>query len=293
MQEPGPDTIKLSSINIWTQNVRLIAILGNSWTSKERFENNIVDKNPRDYFDIRPHATTSPTWRHSLSNKIVVAEGAFLENYSKGGYTLDAFLNDKDKLEKWACDLPELSILHIGACDLANTGKYDKENVKKQFLKDLSHFLREWPVRARKTLKDVRRETKFDRRLEDHKWMLVKIPVWDESNGIRNITNAEFKELRRKANTALKTVRTSFWKEFRAVILSTDLQHPEFYPNSVHLTPRCQREFNRQVLSAAAKVVCEFCSWTQNDFVPAEHNRLASNCHKCDKDTLAPQKIII
>ena len=293
MQEPGRDTIKLINKNTWTQNVRVIALLGDSWTSKKRFEHNIVDNNPADYIDICPHATTSSTWRHSESNKIVVAECAFLKNYSKGGYTLEEFLNDEDKLEKWARDYPDLSILHVGACDLANTGKYNKDNVKKQFIKDLSYFLREWPRRAKKTLDDGWRKAKFDRSLADHKWLIVKIPAWDESNGIRNITNDVFKELRRKTNSALKNARTSFWNEFRAVILSTELQHPEFHSNSVHLTPSCQIEFNRQVLSAAAKVVCEFCTWTKTDFVPAEHNRLVSNCDKCEKDALAPHRIII
>ena len=134
MQEPGPDTIRLFDINS-TQDVRLIALLGDSWTSKGRFEREIVDV-PRDYINIRPHATSSSTGNDSLSNKIVVAEGAFLENYSEGGYTLNAFLNNKDKLNKWARELPELSILHVGACDIANNGNYEQKTVKRQFLND-------------------------------------------------------------------------------------------------------------------------------------------------------------
>ena len=73
--------------------------------------------------------------------------------------------------------MPELSILHVGACDIANTGKYERETVKKEFLNDLSHFLREWPDRAKDTLKDDRLKFQFDKRLENYKWMVVKIPV--------------------------------------------------------------------------------------------------------------------
>ena len=126
MQEPGLETVKLFNANS-TQDVRLIALLGDSWTSKGRLEREIVDDVPRDYINIRPHATSSSTGNDSLSNKIVVAEGAFLENYSEGGYTLNAFLNNKDKLNKWAHELPELSILHVGACDIANTGNYERK----------------------------------------------------------------------------------------------------------------------------------------------------------------------
>ena len=99
--------------------------------------------------------------------------------------------------------------------------------------------------------------------------------------------------MRKRVNSALHNVRTKFWKEFRAVIVATDLQYPKFLPNSVHLTPKYQKEFNRQVLSAAAKVICEFCSWTKTHFVSAEHNWLLGKCYQCKKDALAPHKIII
>ena len=91
MQEPGPKTIKLFDLNS-TKDVRLIAILGDSWTSKNRIKYNIVDNLPRDYIDIRPHATSSSTGNASLSNRIVVSEGAFVENYSIGGHTLELYL---------------------------------------------------------------------------------------------------------------------------------------------------------------------------------------------------------
>ena len=79
MQEPGLETVKLFNVNS-TQDVRLIALLGDSWTSKGRFEREIVDDVPRDYINIRPHATSSSTGNASLSNRIVVSEGAFVEN---------------------------------------------------------------------------------------------------------------------------------------------------------------------------------------------------------------------
>ena len=118
-----------------------------------------------------------------------------------------------------------------------NKKRYNVDNIKKLFLKDLSDFIKQWPIEARKTLKDnARLLTKFDRRYANHKWMVVKIPVWDISDGIRNMSKKDFGELRKRANKALKTARTSFWKDHKAVILSIDLQHPEFLPKSVHPT---------------------------------------------------------
>ena len=285
MQEPGLETVKLFDINS-TQDVRLVAILGDSWTSEGRFKNEIFDTVPRDYIDIRPHATSSQTGNSPLSNRIVVAEGAFIQNYSQGGYTLDAFLADTEIQQKWAREVPELTIVHVGACDLANSGKYNRANAKSQFPIDLSHFLKEWPKSARKTLKSARRELRFDRRWENHKWLVVKIPVWDQSNGIRNISTDEFKYMRKRVNSGLHDGRTRFWKECRAVIMSTDLSFPKFLPKSVHLTPKFQTKFNKQVLSAAAKVLCEFCPWTKGEFVPAEHNWLVGKFYQCRKDLL-------
>merc|ERR1711874_240917 len=109
---------------------------------------------------------------------------------------------------------------------------------------------------------------------ENHKWLIVKIPVCDQSNGIKGISKKKFAYMRKRVNTALKHVRTTFWKEFRAIIVATDLQYPKFDRNTVHLTSEYQKEYNKQVLSAAAKLICEFCPWTKGEFVPEEHNQL-------------------
>ena len=299
MQEPAPSTIKLFNINS-TQDVRLLAVLGDSWTSKGRFRPEIVDTNPRDYVDIRPHATSSETGNNSLSGKIVVANGAFIENYSEGGYTLDRFLNDGVRLGKWAREVPELTILHVGACDIVNERKYESNTIKKQFVKDVADFMDEWPKKARETLDKEpsslhKRHLKntFDHRLPKHQWLIVRIPVWDASNGIRYMDNKVFGDLRRKANSGLADARTRFWLEHRAVVLPIDLQSPQFIPGQVHLTDQYQREFNRQVLSAAAKIVCEFCHWTRERLVSREHNQLVDRSRRCAKDALAPYRFII
>ena len=136
-----------------------------------------------------------------------------------------------------------------------------------------------------------RKRAEFDRRQPNHKWMIVKIPAWDESYGIRGMTKNYFGLLRKKANTALKNARTYLWEKFRAVIFAPNLQHPQFQRNSVHLTAEYQVIFNSQVLSAAAKVICEFCTWTYTDFIPAEHNRMIETSHTCEKDSFVPPKI--
>ena len=295
MQVPGRDTVQLFNLNSCVTSQRIIALLGDSWMTSDKFTNILEDTIPTDCIDIRPHASTN----HSVSEisqnrRLSVCDTAIIRNYSRGGYTLDKFLKDDKRIERWAREIPRVSVLHVGACDFANTDKYNSTNVKKQFVTNLDHFLEEWTNKARKvglSLPSSRLRSNFDRGLASHKWMIVKIPVWDQSNGIRGISKDEFTTLRRKANSALRDVRTSFWIKFRAVIVPTTLQHPEFQQGSVHLTEKHQDLFNRQILSAAAKLVCEFCPWTEGNFVPAEHNWMVSNSHICAKDSLVPPRI--
>ena len=286
--------VKLHILNSCQVNFRLIDLLGDSYTSKDRIKNS-VSEGPHDHINIDPHATTGCLQSNIRDTpKIRIATGAFLNNFSQGGYTFERFLkNDHGELGKWARHVPELSILHVGACDIANTGKYNAGNIKKNFIVDLKNFLTEWPKKARKELKeDYRRKTvEFDRRLPYHKWMIVKIPAWDESDGIRGMAKEEFKLMRKKVNAALGNARTHLWKEFRAVIFAPNLQHPQFQQGSVHLTAEYQEIFNRQVLSAAAKVICEFCTWTYTDFIPAEHNRMTETSQTCKKDSFVPPKL--
>ena len=80
---------------------------------------------------------------------------------SKGGYTIDKYLLDTERQALWARQVPDLSVLHIGACDLANTDKYTLENVKELFIADLGRFLEEWPKLAKKRLTEQRQKRRL------------------------------------------------------------------------------------------------------------------------------------
>ena len=292
MQRRGPKPVKLFDFRT-TNSIRLIALLGDSWLSKDRVRASLADTIPRDHIDIFPHGTTSSSWKYDEKEKVFVTQAAFIENYSKGGYTFDAFLKDEERLDKWAREVPELSILHVGACELANTNKYTKEKVKTQFTSNLAQFLKEWQTEAKKKLKTSKQKALFDRRLKTHKWLIVNVPVWDQSTGILHMTPEDFRICRKRINTALKNSRTRLWEEFNAVILCMELQYPQFFPGKVHLKPDSQLDFNTQVFDAASKVICEFCTWTLRKFVPAEHNLLLRKSHMCGMSKLAPHRIVI
>ena len=292
MQRPGPKPVKLFDFRT-TNSIRLIALLGDSWMSKGRIRASLADTFPRDHIDIRPHGTSSSSWKYDENEKAYVSQAAFIENYSQSGYTFDKFLKDEEILDKWAREVPEVSILHVGACELANTNKYTKEGIKTQFTRNLARFLEEWPASAKEQLKTNKQKALFDRRLKTHKWLIVNVPVWDQSDGILNMSPEDFRFCRKRINTALKNSRTQYWEKFNAVILPLDLQYPQFFPGKVHLRPDSQLDFNTQVFDAASKVICEFCTWTLGKFVSAEHNQLLRKSHMCGMSKLAPHRIVI
>ena len=159
--------------------------------------------------------------------------------------------------------------------------------------RNLARFLEEWPALAKLQLKTNKQKALFARRIVKHKWLIVNVPVWDQSDGILGMSTEDFRYCRKRVNTALKNSRTKYWENFNAVILPMELQHPQFFPGKVHLKPNSQLDFNTQVFDAASKVICEFCAWTLGKFVPAEHNQLLGKSHMCGMSKLAPHRIRI
>ena len=286
-KNPKPPSFNWNQNLNWEKDVRLINILGDSYTHKYRFKEFIVDSNPRCYVDIRPHATIADSVESiSCTETTTTSEGVFVNFLSIGGATFERYL-EKDKIQAiWARDVPEVTVLHVGACVIAKNNRYTKENIKKRFLEDLTHFLTKWPIEAFKQLKghsiaDRRARAQFERQLAKHKWLVVKIPQWKGSEGIRGINPEDFKQLKKRANTALGNSKTKLWETFRAAILAPHIEDPQFIPGQVHLTPEYQEKFNEQVLQTASKLLCEFCPWTKGKYISEEHKDLRENRNKC------------
>ena len=134
-----PGKVKLSDLN-GGKDVRLIAILGDSYMSKDQLKEEIVDELPRDHIDIRPHGTTTSVGTESTSNKIVVSEGAFVVFYSKGCMTDEiprdrrVLFKKKKKLnnelqKSIPTDKKKWIEKAIGEIDKKLLDSYEKENI--------------------------------------------------------------------------------------------------------------------------------------------------------------------
>ena len=193
-------------------------------------------------------------------------------------------LEDEYLLGMWAINVPELTILHLGACDLANTELSNMgDGIRKVFPRKVSEFLEQWPIKAREQLEHSKQRARFDRQILVHKWLIVKVPDWGDSPAIRNIDFKKYQDLRRKANTGLLRSRKYFWKNFKAAFLLTHIDGPKFKDKQVHLIDEQHDIFNEQIFSAAAKVLCNYCKWTMDEYDPKEHNNLRERSQVCDE----------
>ena len=258
------------------KDVPIVGLLSDSYLTFDKVKRYSIPGPPREHFDMRPHVTET---YNNMSN-----DAAFIQHYSKGGLTMNKALEDEYLLGMWAIDIPALTILHLGACDLANTELSTMgDTIRTVFPKKVSEFLKQWPIEARKTLENSRQRAQFDRQLLVHKWLIIKVPDWGDSPAIRNIDFKTYQDLRKKANTGLERSRSYFWKNFKAVFLLTHIDRPKFKDKQVHLIDEQQDAFNEQVFSAAAKVLCRYCKWTIGKYDPNEHNKLRERSQECDK----------
>ena len=88
-KNPKPPSFNWNQNLNWEKDVRLINILGDSYTDKNRFKEFIVDSNPRCYVDIRPHATIADSVESiSCTETTTTWEGVFVNFLSIGGYNI-------------------------------------------------------------------------------------------------------------------------------------------------------------------------------------------------------------
>ena len=272
---------KIKLITDTTINIKLVAFIGDSWLAGHRFRSHLVSTYPRDYIDIRPHATKTVI---NTTGKIVATEGTYIEFFSFSSAKIDDCLDKTLFQSHWAIQVPEVTVLHVGACDIANSNKYTIENIKSDLSRDIMDLLTTWPEKARETLKTDNQKAEFDRKILYHKWLIVKIPNWSESGAINGMDPKVFKQLRKRANTGITNRKTRFWTQYRAALVAPDLEYPKFHPGQVHLNEEYQNLFNTQILNATSKLICDFCTWTRDTFEPSEHKNLNQR-HECARNS--------
>ena len=165
----------------WEQLVTF-AIMGDSFTNEKRVMSE-VRQVPRQHLPMLPHGTKSPRLPEGSVYRTVK-----VENLSFGGATMETMLEEAKAMERWVRDVPALTLLHLGGCDIGygNISKDSTDGPAKQYKESLFTFLETWIKRATERIEkysydNVAIQEKMRERIKVHKWLIVSIPDWGKN----------------------------------------------------------------------------------------------------------------
>ena len=95
-------------------------------------------------------------------------------------------LSAKDAMEKWIKEVPALTIMHLGACDIAN-GDISENQPRDDYKFKVKHFLKTWSKEASEKIEkhiygNIATKEKMRAKIKNHKWLIVSIPDWGKEN---------------------------------------------------------------------------------------------------------------
>ncbi|CAL4198100.1 unnamed protein product [Meganyctiphanes norvegica] len=232
-------------------NEMSIFIIGDSWTTEKRTNSDRI-KDKTNLF-IRPHHVKFRVANDGMYRADQTFEFVFLKNLSREGLTFQKALNDQRALTRWAVDVPALTIVHLGGCDIANTD-IGRGNVRKNFKDAVDNFLTQWPILAKEHTQNI---CEFNRRIKKHKWMLCNVPDLGANSEIENISAREYKVARSYAHACLKRNQKRWFESHKVFICFPAMSNPE--RRNIHLAPVSQAGFIEQLFKAVSKIICESC----------------------------------
>ena len=120
----------------WGQ-LKTVCIMGDSFTAEDKVKSE-VGHVPRQHLPMLPHGTKSPMLVEGEVYRTVK-----VENLSMGGATMKKMLGKKETMERWVSDIPALTVVHLGPCDIGNKDIYKSSDSKptKQYREKLYYFL--------------------------------------------------------------------------------------------------------------------------------------------------------
>ena len=188
---------------------------------------------------------------------------ALVTSYAFGGATMNKFLDQKHILKLWGANLPKLTIVNLGGCDIANEaiGHCNNNDIKKEFSDKVKHFLGALRERARAILpsKDV---PKFDTDIINHKFLIIGIPKWGPT-GYRlksgGISKDKWDRQRQLANSGLKSNLRSLLVDYNAYYFMPKMDNACYY--KIHFTDPSIQVYADQILTVASKLLCSHCQF--------------------------------
>ena len=214
---------------------------------------------------------------------------ATIDNYSFGGAKMSTTQRRENILHPWADHIPRCTIIHLGACDLANGPQGRHPQPRQAFPQFTMEFLHDLVEAARIRATD---QEKFQRDISQHIFLLIGIPRWGEFEVEKrgSLGWIDLNNVTRPANQGLNRNRATLWTNHRAILFTPRLSHPgremTREGQGVHLDRATQESYNMQIFSVAAKVRCSHCRLS-DEFNREEHKNIADGL--CKNPAYPPQ----
>ena len=175
-------------------------------------------------------------------------------NLAKGSFSWKELINNKTILHGWANSRPEITLIHLGACDLIN---------KKIVIEDIAKVARGFTSYIEESVETLVEFAKqqisdFDQWVSYHKFVVVQLPDWGKYQAFKGSLEPElYKKARRLVNHQLKQNRGALFGKRNIVIVSPNTQNPQM--KGVHYDDKTQAEYIKQIFEVVKKISCQSC----------------------------------
>ena len=238
---------------IKTGHIPIYAIMGDSWCYNDRMIS--YHRVGTSHLVMRPHKVqVGIETTLGYPTKGTISFGWF-ESYSFPSLTYRAALANERMIERWAHDVPRVTILHMGACFIA--GSYDldiwhdeqgrKKSMKTIYRQEVTNFLTQWKILTAAACKSPASIAQYNTRMQRHTFILVNVPDWCKQK-IRGITAEEYRKLRKDANQGITRMEEELWQDYNTIICRPQMSGVEWDASSVHPSIRDQEIWAEQVL---------------------------------------------
>ena len=237
-----------------------VALIGDSWMRQFRVESNphfrqgLFRFNCEDYdreqtSDLRIYGYSSMTFK------------------SWTGVQGESFINE------WANHLPSLSVLHLGAVDLASDNipeLQDLTKIKREYILYVRSHISLWIAKARTYA--VNKEM-YDLKIKDHRWLLVEPPIWGQTFVPHtSVTPSLYAQRRLRAEASVRKNRTWNWESMNLTVVRPYIIRFEFQQN--HLSREAQSLYMENLGRPMAALLCRKCATPIGTYISPDHKVL-------------------
>ena len=224
-------------------------VFGDSWVIAKRLESKLTPDSdlglPHYSLCIKPHASNNKN-----CVKVLIL--------SEGGTTWKSVMTNEERLKMWIQVQPKWTLIHTGACDIANRKLIlglGEKSVGAQFTEFVIENIKNMLEFAKSSLGQKR----YIEWNENHNFLISQLPDWCDfiqfrENGMKS---EEYRTIRRKINHKLKLNKGKLYNEVKAILFCPPSERPTM--KGVHLDRASQEKYNDQIIRAISKIICDKC----------------------------------